>query len=119
MAASVVDFPEPVGPRLLAKVGHDLWKTQLIEVQNFVRNHSEDAAHRALLLEEVDPESRKPLDSQRKVEFPFLLELRPVELIKRRVHQPLGHLGGKDGVCLQRSQMSVDPDLWARIDSEM
>ena len=76
MAASVVDFPEPVGPvanfestRFIAKPSDDSRQSQSVEVLYLPRNRTKNGGYCAALIEYVAAEARQVLKSEGKVQL--------------------------------------------------
>ena len=116
MAASVVDFPEPVGPVTstrprglsqspLTTVG----KPKRVEALDLPGNGTKNGADGAALIEHVAAKARQVLKSEGKVQLQVFLEAVLLRVGQHAVGQRL-RVGGRQGRHIQGPQVSVNAD---------
>ena len=81
IVASVVDFPEPVGPvtrmrprGLRQRSATTCGKLKFFERAYFVRDHAKHATDSFFLVEDIYAKTRKAFEADRKVQFAVLAE---------------------------------------------
>ena len=97
MAASVVDFPEPVvpitedHPHLVGEPGHGVGQSQLAGAADVERHHAAGDRDRPTLAECIHAEPSKPPHRVREVDLPVARELgQPLTRGQHLAQHPLG-----------------------------
>ena len=126
IAASEVDFPEPVGPVTSTKprgLRVNSWtggrQAELVDARHPERDQAERRADRSPLVVGVDAEAGVARDRVGEVELPVRLQALALVAREDRVDDLAGVGGGQLGVVLQRLQASADADCGVSVRAQV
>src|SRR5207245_774914 len=104
--------------RLIAKPADDRRQIQLIEALDLERDHAEDAAGGAALIQQVAAEARQTFETKAEIKFPVLFKAVLLRVGEDAVAELLG-LGRLQLRRGQGLQMPVDTQLRRRVGADV